>query len=215
MPRPRQRRSVNGAQIFAAPTWVGHPALVPRRSAALDNSATLDRLGRNGGWHVNGVASMTTGADTKEAVRSFWSRTPCGSWDATAPEGSKEYYDQIEARRYELEPFIKRYASFESTRGQTVLEIGVGVGTDHLQFARAGAELHGVDLTEKSIELVRRRLELEGLRSELQVADAEALPFPTRASTSSTPGGFSTTHRTASARSRRRSGCCAPAVVSA
>ena len=59
-----------------------------------------------------------------------------------------------------------------------MLEIGVGLGTDHVQFARAGAELHGVDLTERGVELVRRRLELEGRRSELQVADAEQLPFP-------------------------------------
>ena len=121
---------------------------------------------------------MSAATTTKEQVYGFWSRTPCGSWDATAPEGTKEYYDQIEARRYELEPFIKHYADFESTKGRSVLEIGVGVGTDHVQFARAGADLHGIDLTQKSIELVQRRLELEGLRSELQVADAEALPFP-------------------------------------
>jgi ubiquinone/menaquinone biosynthesis C-methylase UbiE len=121
---------------------------------------------------------MSLVTDTKEEVRRFWSRTPCGSWDATAPEGTRQYYDQIEARRYELEPFIEGYAEFEATRGQTVLEIGVGLGTDHVQFARAGADLHGIDLTEKSIELVERRLELEGLRSDLQVADAESLPFP-------------------------------------
>lgn len=120
---------------------------------------------------------MNTVADTKEQVRRYWSRTPCGSWDATAPEGTAEYYDQIEARRYELEPFIKRFAQFESTGGQTVLEIGVGLGTDHVQFARARADLHGIDLTERSVELVRKRLELEGLESQLQVADAERLPF--------------------------------------
>jgi SAM-dependent methyltransferase len=119
-----------------------------------------------------------TATDTKEQVRSFWSRIPCGSWDATAPEGTAEYFAQIEARRYELEPFIHRFAQFQSTRGQSVLEIGVGLGTDHVQFARAGANLHGVDLTDKGIELVRRRLELEGLTSELQTADAEQLPFP-------------------------------------
>ncbi|HEX4838489.1 MAG TPA: class I SAM-dependent methyltransferase [Solirubrobacteraceae bacterium] len=115
--------------------------------------------------------------DAKEQVRSFWNRTPCGSWDATAPEGTREYYDQIEARRYELEPFIHRYAEFASTKGMSVLEIGVGLGTDHVQFARAGAELHGVDLTEKGVELVKRRLAHEGLSSELRVADAERLPF--------------------------------------
>jgi ubiquinone/menaquinone biosynthesis C-methylase UbiE len=114
---------------------------------------------------------------TKGAVRSFWERTPCGSGDATAPEGSPEYFEQIERRRYELEPFIREIADFGSTRDQSVLEIGVGLGTDHVQFARAGARLTGVDLTEKGIALVRHRLELEGLRSELRVADAERLPF--------------------------------------
>ena len=119
---------------------------------------------------------MTT-VDTKEQVRSFWSRTPCGSWDATAPEGTREYFDQIEARRYELEPFIDRFAQFASARGQSVLEVGVGLGTDHVRFARAGADLHGVDLTDRGIELVRQRLKLEGLSSDLRTADAERLPF--------------------------------------
>jgi SAM-dependent methyltransferase len=113
----------------------------------------------------------------KGRVRAFWERTPCGSWDATAPEGTSEYFAQIERRRYELEPFIPRYADFASTRGQAVLEIGVGLGTDHVQFARAGARLSGVDLTEHGIDLVRRRLELEGLASDLRQADAEHLPF--------------------------------------
>jgi len=116
--------------------------------------------------------------DAKDEVRSFWNRTPCGSWDATAPEGTPEYFRQVEARRYELEPFIHRYAAFDSTAGQSVLEIGVGLGTDHVQFARAGANLYGVDLTERGVELVRRRLELEGLSSQLEVADAERLPYP-------------------------------------
>ena len=118
-----------------------------------------------------------TSAATKQDVRSFWSRTPCGSWDASAPEGTSEYFGQIERRRYELEPFIHRFAAFGHAARQSVLEIGVGLGTDHVQFARAGAHLHGVDLTERGVELVRRRLELEGLQSELRVADAEHLPF--------------------------------------
>ena len=111
-------------------------------------------------------------------MRGFWTRTPCGSWDATAPEGTAEYFAQIEARRYELEPFIRNFARFGSSAGQRVLEIGVGLGTDHVQFARAGAELSGVDLTERGIDLVAQRLALENLSSDLQQADAESLPFP-------------------------------------
>jgi SAM-dependent methyltransferase len=102
---------------------------------------------------------------------------PCGSKHADAPEGTAEYYDQIERRRYELEPFIPRYADFQGARGKRLLEIGVGLGTDFIRFARAGAQVTGVDLTQRSVELVTQRLELEGLAGDVRVADAEALPF--------------------------------------
>jgi ubiquinone/menaquinone biosynthesis C-methylase UbiE len=115
--------------------------------------------------------------ELKREVRRYWEAEPCGTPAASAPEGTVEYYGQIERRRYELEPFIHGFAQFDSTAGQNVLEIGVGAGTDHVQFARAGAELHGIDLTEHGIELVRRRLALENLSSDLRVADAESLPF--------------------------------------
>jgi ubiquinone/menaquinone biosynthesis C-methylase UbiE len=115
--------------------------------------------------------------EVKREVRRYWETTPCGSGDATAPEGTPQYYSQIERRRYELEPFIHRFAMFGTTYGQKVLEIGVGLGTDHVQFARAGATLHGIDLTERGVALVQRRLALENLSSDLRVADAEALPF--------------------------------------
>ncbi len=123
------------------------------------------------------TASGMRADELKRKVRSYWEAEPCGSLATSAPEGTREYYDQLERRRYQLEPFIRRFAGFESSAGQQVLEIGVGLGTDHIQFARAGAELHGIDLTERGVELVGRRLALEGLSSELRVADAEALPF--------------------------------------
>jgi SAM-dependent methyltransferase len=112
-----------------------------------------------------------------EEVRSFWQRRPCGAEHAHAPEGSPEFFRQIERSRDELEPFIARYARFEETVNQRVLEIGTGLGTDLAKFARAGARVTGVDLTEKAISLTRARLDLEGLEGDLYVADAERLPF--------------------------------------
>jgi SAM-dependent methyltransferase len=117
------------------------------------------------------------GGDLKAAVRDFWEARPCGSSHATAPEGTGEYFAQVERRRYELEPFIPRFADFAAADGRRVLEIGVGLGTDLVRFARAGARVTGVDLTEHSIELARRRLALEGHAGELLRADAERLPF--------------------------------------
>lgn len=113
----------------------------------------------------------------KERVQEFWEDTPCGSTHAVAHEGTPEFFDQVAQKRNELEPFIADFAGFEQTRGQRVLEIGTGLGTDFIRFVRAGADATGIDLTTHAIELVRYRLEQEGLNAELQTADAEQLPF--------------------------------------
>jgi SAM-dependent methyltransferase len=116
-------------------------------------------------------------AKAKLEVREFWEETPCGSEHSYAQEGTAEYFAEVERTRYDLEPFIPEYAEFERARGARVLEIGTGLGTDFIRFVRAGARATGVDLTEHSVRLVRRRLELEGLEGDVRVADAERLPF--------------------------------------
>jgi SAM-dependent methyltransferase len=122
------------------------------------------------------MATATHEAE-KARVQAFWEADPCGAAHGEAPEGTPEFFAQVERKRNELEPFIARYADFPMTRGQRVLEIGVGAGTDFVRFARAGADATGVDLTEHAIRLVRQRLDNEGLQAHLQQADAEALPF--------------------------------------
>lgn len=115
-------------------------------------------------------------------VREYWESEPCGTGsavvEATTPH-SPEWFARVEENRYQLEPFIHQIAQFTRQRGKTVLEVGVGAGTDHLQFARAGAICHGVDLTDAAISTTRARLALEGLTSQLQRIDAESLPFAT------------------------------------
>jgi ubiquinone/menaquinone biosynthesis C-methylase UbiE len=120
---------------------------------------------------------MQPAQELKERVRDHWDGEPCGVIHTDAPEGSSRFYDEIERRRDELEPFLPELADFAGARGLSVLEIGVGIGTDFIRFARAGARVTGVDLTEHAVELVRRRLELEGLDGEVVQADAEQLPF--------------------------------------
>jgi ubiquinone/menaquinone biosynthesis C-methylase UbiE len=107
---------------------------------------------------------MTTG--TGEEVRSWWQQ----SWTDATSAREEEY-------RYRLEPFIHSVAQFTRHRGKDILEIGVGSGIDHLQWARVGARCHGVDITEEAIDQTRVRLAAEGLQSDLRQADAEVLPF--------------------------------------
>lgn len=115
---------------------------------------------------------------SKDKVRAYWEARPCGSAHASAEPGTSEFFAQVEEERTRLEPFIADFAEFERWQGKRVLEIGVGLGTDFIRFARAGAVVTGVDLTEAAIELVTRRIAAEGLNADLRVADAEALPFP-------------------------------------
>ncbi|TMK77755.1 MAG: class I SAM-dependent methyltransferase [Actinobacteria bacterium] len=121
--------------------------------------------------------ATSSAVEQKQRVKTYWEREACGEIHSEAPEGTPEFYAEVEQRRDELEPHIARFADFEGARGLRVLEIGVGLGTDLVRFVRAGANATGVDLTDRAVRLVRRRLELEELEADLRVADAEALPF--------------------------------------
>ncbi len=113
-------------------------------------------------------------------VRGYWEDGACGT-DAdivgTTANQSREWFERIEQHRYTVEPYIHSVAQFTLYHGKKVLEVGVGAGTDHLQWARAGAQCFGVDLTDEAIETTTAHLALHGFESNLQRVDAETLPF--------------------------------------
>ena len=111
-------------------------------------------------------------------MRAFWQANPCGVKFADAAPGTRHFYELVEAHRYTKEWHIPEAADFAGARGLKVLEIGCGLGTDGAQFAEAGADYTGVDLTEAAVELARRRFELFNLPGSFQTADAENLAFP-------------------------------------
>lgn len=121
---------------------------------------------------------MTGNAELKAQVREYWDARTCGTDVASAPRFTRAYFDEVEEYRYRTESEIFAFAQFTRHRGERVLEVGVGAGTDFLQWVRAGAVAHGVDLTPAAIDHVRHRLEVYGLEAaDIRVADAEALPF--------------------------------------
>ncbi len=113
----------------------------------------------------------------KDRVRAYWEAEPCGAKTASAPFATAEFFAEIEAERDRLEPYIHEFAQFERWRDQDVLEVGVGLGTDLVRFARAGAHVAGIDLTTAAVDAVRTRAVLEGLEAVVRTADAGALPF--------------------------------------
>jgi ubiquinone/menaquinone biosynthesis C-methylase UbiE len=120
------------------------------------------------------MANARSIPDLKNEVREFWDSDPCGTRYLESPED----FEAQARMRYALEPHIPEFARFSSARGQRVLEVGVGMGADYLEWLKAGAQATGIDLSSASLERARRRCELAGYRPDLRVADAEHLPFP-------------------------------------
>lgn len=113
----------------------------------------------------------------KASVGAFWERASCGEVYADGTT-ERDRFEAQAAARYAMEPFIFPFARFGEGAGRDVLEIGVGMGADHLEWARSRPRsLTGVDLTERAVEHTRRRLALYGFDADVRTADAERLPF--------------------------------------
>ena len=112
---------------------------------------------------------------TIEQVRDYWNNRPCNLRHSQSPVGTREYFEEVEARRYANEPHNYTFPEFERWRGKRVLEIGCGIGTDAVNFARAGADYTGIDLSAESVKLAKRRFEVFDLKGEIFEANAEEL----------------------------------------
>ena len=105
-------------------------------------------------------------------VKNYWNSRPCNIRHSTAEIGTKEYFDEVETRKYFVEPHIPAFAEFDRWKDKSVLEIGCGIGTDTINFARAGANVTAVDLSSESLSLARRRAEVFGLSDRINFYEA-------------------------------------------
>lgn len=113
----------------------------------------------------------------KNDVKEFWNNASCGEDLYLKGEDIKDAFNKQSQTRYALEPYILPFLKFPETNNKNLLEIGVGLGADHQQLAMSGLNMYGIDLTERSINYTKERLNLFSLKSELIVSDAENLPF--------------------------------------
>ena len=121
------------------------------------------------------VRRATRFADVRvERVKEYWDRRPCNIRHSLQPVGTKQYFDEVEARKYFIEPHIPSFAQFEKWQGKHVLEIGCGIGTDTVNFARHGAQVTAVDLSEKSLEIARGRTVVYNLQDRVQFFSGNA-----------------------------------------
>jgi 2-polyprenyl-3-methyl-5-hydroxy-6-metoxy-1,4-benzoquinol methylase len=107
-------------------------------------------------------------------VQRYWDERPCNIRHSPKPVGSKEYFDDVEARKYFVEPHIPAFAEFERWQAKRVLEVGCGIGTDSINFARAGADLTAVELSSESLRIAEQRAELMGVSDRITFVQANA-----------------------------------------
>ena len=108
----------------------------------------------------------------EEKIQRYWNTQPCNIKHGDSEPGSLEFFKQVSARRYRVEPHIAEFAGFHLWAGKRVLEIGPGIGSDAAEFARNGAEYYAIDYSEESVKLARQRFVVEELEGEFFCGDA-------------------------------------------
>jgi ubiquinone/menaquinone biosynthesis C-methylase UbiE len=127
---------------------------------------------------MSSISAGIKDRDKEETIKQ-WNNDPCGgSAGKGLPVGSQAFYERIDENRYEqYAPWMKSVMEYDHFKGQRLLEVGFGMGTDLFQFASHGAIVSGIDLTPKHCEIASQRFKLYGIPADLRLGDAEDMPY--------------------------------------
>ena len=93
-------------------------------------------------------------------IKDYWNAQPCNINHSNEPNFNKKYFQQVREKKYFVEKHILKFAEFKKYKNKNVLEIGCGIGTDAIEFIRNGARYIGVDYSDKSIQIAKKRVEV-------------------------------------------------------
>ena len=111
----------------------------------------------------------------RDKIQNYWDTFPCNSKHSRITAGTRDYFDAVSLRRYTVEPHIRKFAEFDNNKIKTVLEIGCGIGTDAVEFARAGKTFTGVELSDVSLDIAKQRFRTYNLIGRFYSGNAEYL----------------------------------------
>jgi SAM-dependent methyltransferase len=123
------------------------------------------------------VTPDTHDSNLTRQVQTYWNERIHDLEMTSHPVGSREFFADLDEYRFDKLAYLPRVVDFGGFRGRRLLEIGCGVGTDLVRFAKGGARVVGVDLSATAVRLARRNLELHQQPGTLLVGDGASLPF--------------------------------------
>ena len=100
------------------------------------------------------------------SIKDYWLNNPCEEWffgpgiNCKKPNQiNLEQFNLNSSLRYSNEPEIIKFGDFSLLKGLTVLEVGYGLGSDASLIAKSAKNYYGIDLSEVSYKVTKRRLE--------------------------------------------------------
>jgi len=112
-----------------------------------------------------------------ELIRDYWNKNPHEYQVSKSPPGTIDFFLDVESYHNRKFGYLKKFIDYDSLDGKKVLDLGCGVGTDLVHFAKAGAIVTGVDISDLAVEMSKRNLEVRNLKAEVIRKDGENLNY--------------------------------------
>lgn len=116
---------------------------------------------------------------TIEDVREFWDANPLWIGEAKEQPGTKDFFDTHTRAYVEMTGgrFDDRFFPV-CDKTAPILDLGCGIGYWPEIFGKLGfTNITGADLSGRSLELAKRRCELNGIEAKFSIQNAEAMTF--------------------------------------
>ena len=110
-----------------------------------------------------------------EDVKKFWDDRPCNIRHSSKKLGTLEYFDEVAKKKFHVEPHILDFTKFPDWQNKKVLEIGCGLATVGINFALSGSKYTGIELSNESLEIAKKRFNVYGMNGRFYSGNAEQL----------------------------------------
>jgi len=111
-------------------------------------------------------------------VEKYWD-VNVANWKIAAhlEAGSQAFFEEVERYRFDKLHYLPNYVDYQAFAGQSVLDIGCGLGTDLSLFASGSANTTGIDVSTTAIDFAQKNFAWRNLPANFQQMDGEALSF--------------------------------------